>query len=170
MDMRPIIHTYRKPLISVAFRMLGNMEEAKDTVQDTFIRFWMHKSDVAGEPFSWLCRVLMNLCIDRLRRRKITKLFSIEGYQTAIRARSEDDPQRTLENSQLVHCVEKTAERLKPVQKAVFLLRDVEGYTIKEISEMTGYTENNIRVNLHLARKNMRKWLQPLLREGLGQS
>jgi len=165
MDIRPIIHTYQRPLISIACRMLGSLEEAKDAVQETFIRFWKRKPDVEGEPFSLLCKILTNLCIDQLRKRKIQKLFSLEVIKTSLRDSSKDDPQTTLENRQLVDCVEETAERLKPIQKTVFILRDIEEYSIREISEMTGYAENNIRVNLHLARKNMRKWLQPILKE-----
>jgi len=168
MDIRPIIQTYQRPLISIACRMLGCMEEAKDAVQETFVRFWKKQPEIKGDPFSLLCRILMNYCIDQLRKRQFRKLFSIEGSRGANTIQSDDDPHKVLEKAQLMDCVRTAADRLKPVQKAVFLLRDVEDYSIKEITDLTGYAENNIRVNLHLARRNMRKWLRPLLNEELG--
>jgi len=54
--------------------------------------------------------------------------------------------------------------QLKPRQKAIFVLRDVDGHSVRETAEIIGCSENNVLVNLHKARKNLRKWLSPYLR------
>jgi RNA polymerase sigma-70 factor (ECF subfamily) len=54
--------------------------------------------------------------------------------------------------------------KLKPRQKAIFVLRDVEGRSVRETAKIVGCSENNVLVNLHKARKNLRKWLSPYLK------
>lgn len=165
MDIHSIIYTYQRPLISIACQTLGNLEEARDAVQETFIRFWKKDPQIEGDPFHLLCRILINHCIDLIRKKSLRKFFSLEGLKNAKFLTAEDNPHQILENRQIINHVENLTKQLKPVQRAIFVLRDVQGYAIEEISHMTGFTENNIRVNLHLARKNMRKWLKPFLNE-----
>jgi RNA polymerase sigma-70 factor (ECF subfamily) len=162
MDIRSIIHTYQRPLVSIACRMLGNLDEARDAVQETFIRFWKRNAQIEGDPFHLLSRILINHCIDLLRqkrRRTILSLEWISGLTTS------ENPEHNLDHKNLKSEIMKSADRLKPKQKAVFLLRDVEEYSIKETADILGDSENQVRVNLHLARKNMRKWLRPFLKE-----
>ncbi|HDQ44008.1 MAG TPA: sigma-70 family RNA polymerase sigma factor [bacterium] len=152
----------RKPLLSMAWRMLGDREEAEDAVQEAFIRFW--QLDPAAENpdgrFSLLARMVVNRCLDQLRRRKRRMLIPPGWLGERV---APENPETLLDRRDLESAILKTADRLRPKQKAVFLLRDVEGYPVKEIADMLGDTENGIRVNLHLARKNMRKWLKPLI-------
>ncbi|NQT26502.1 RNA polymerase sigma factor [candidate division KSB1 bacterium] len=165
MELHQVIQKYQRPMVAIACRMLGNLEEAKDAVQEAFIRFWKSDTQIKGDPFSLLCRILINHCIDKLRKQTFRRFFSITEIKDLDIMKSNENPHKSLENKQLVDHVEKLTTRLKPVQKAVFILRDMQGYSIQEISDLTGFPENNIRVNLHLARKNMRKWLQPILKE-----
>lgn len=162
MDIETIIKKYEKPVLSIAFRMMGNWEDARDVAQDAFIRFWQSKSrpEKAEAEFSYLARIVSNRCIDLLRKKKRFPLFlraeTVEVQSTEIDKTEQNEFNRIL-NKQI--------ERLKPKQKAVFILRDLEGYSIRDTAEILNENENRVRVNLHLARKNLKKWLRPVLFE-----
>jgi RNA polymerase sigma-70 factor (ECF subfamily) len=144
--------------------MLGDWEEAKDAAQESFIRFWTmdHAAVNPESHFSLLARIVTHRCIDLLRQRRRRIFLSLE-WITGLTAA--ENPANDLDQKNLESEIMKAADRLKPKQKAIFLLRDVEGYSIKETADIMNDSENRIRVNLHLARKNMRKWLKPFLEE-----
>jgi RNA polymerase sigma-70 factor (ECF subfamily) len=147
--------------------MLGNMEEAKDMAQETFMRLWNHGRNLREEKVisAFLARTVTNLCIDQLRRRKRWSLFSLDTVAAKSDPISPYDPAGEASKKDLVRLVLKTAERLKPKQKAVFVLRDIEGCSVKETADILGCSENNILVTLHHARKNLKKWLKADLGE-----
>lgn len=161
-----IVERYQRRLISIACRMLGNLEEARDVAQEAFVRFWRSGtvSLDEGSPFGFLVKAVTNLCVDELRRRKRFKIFDLRSAPTALVSRSRDNPERRTGDRETLKLVMKAAERLKPKQKAVFVLRDFEGFSVKETAEIVGCSENNVLASLYYARRNMRKWLGPVLR------
>lgn len=161
-DFEEIVQRYHGRILSIACRMLGDMEEAKDMAQDAFIKLWNHGSNLAVDAaaFGFLARTVTNLCIDRLRRRKRRRFLSLETGASHVELMSPNDPAHIASSRQLVQLVLKTADRLKAKQKAVFVLRDVEGCSVRETAEILGCSENNVLVTLHIARKNLRKWLK----------
>ncbi len=154
-------------ILTIACRMLGDEEEAKDMVQDAFIKLWNYGNDLGSNAatFGFLARTVTNLCIDRLRRRKRRRFSSLENGASHAELISTNDPARSASNRQLVRLILKTADRLKAKQKAVFVLRDVEGCSVRETAEILDCSENNVLVTLHMARKNLRKWLKSKLDE-----
>ncbi|NIM18855.1 MAG: sigma-70 family RNA polymerase sigma factor [Candidatus Latescibacteria bacterium] len=161
-----IVVRYQRRILSIAHRMLGDLEEAKDMAQETFVRFWEKKISFVEERkvFAYLARTVTNLCIDQLRRRKRFRWLSLSSGELQRESISPIDPERAVSDRELARFVLKMAERLKPRQKAVFVLRDIKGLSVKETSEILGCSEANVLVTLHQARKNLRKWLGPKLR------
>jgi RNA polymerase sigma-70 factor (ECF subfamily) len=166
-DFEEMVQRHHHRIIAIAHRMLGNMEEAKDMAQDAFIRLWNHGNLPSEDAatFRLLARTVTNLCIDRLRHRKRRRHLSLEAASSNIQLASSDDPARSAGDRELVRLVMKKADQLKARQKAVFVLRDIEGYTVRETAEIIGCSENNVLVTLHQARKNLRKWLKSKLEE-----
>lgn len=161
-----IVNHHQRRLVALAFHMLGNWEEARDQAQEAFVRFWQqrHQPDEVNASFAYLARVVINLCIDRLRKRDRHRLFFWDMDEIDTALISTEEPERAVENDELKNLLESAVTRLKPRQKAIFILRDIEGYSVAETAEIIGGSENNVLVNLHKARKNLRKRLAPYLK------
>jgi RNA polymerase sigma-70 factor (ECF subfamily) len=157
-DFSIIIDRYQKRLVAIAYRMLGNFEDARDFVQEAFLRLWKTgiRRKSGQEVFPLLARMLVNLCIDRLRRRRLRQFFSIGEKLTDLLPSPDRDPEQEMNDGELVKLLETAVERLKPKQKAIFVLRDIEGYSVRETASITGCSENSVLTNLHLAHKNLR--------------
>ena len=153
-------------MISLAFRMVGNREDAQDIVQEAFVRYWRaaYSLGIDQTAFSMMSRITMNLSIDNLRKRRWRSLllpFETVEYELV----SDQHSDQALHKNQLVQQIERLSHRLKPKQKACFVMRDMEDRSIGEIAQVLGCSENNVKVNLCLARKNMRNWLNPFLKD-----
>jgi RNA polymerase sigma-70 factor (ECF subfamily) len=166
-EFEEIVNRHHRRILSIAYRMLGSMEEAKDMAQETFIRLWKFGSNLQEEKtvFGFLARTVTNLCIDQLRNRKRWSLFSLDSVTARNELISLEDPSGEASKKQLVQHVLTSADKLKPMQKAVFVLRDMEGCSVKETAHILDCSENNVLVTLHKARKNLKKWLKPILGE-----
>lgn len=160
---RWVVQTYQQRVFSLTLKMLADEEEAKDTVQDTFIRVWQHISDYDPQrTFStWLYTIASRLCIDRLKRRcRMLPLPEDEGVLRRLAA--DTDNQRTLENSEWVSMVRTMAEELSTKQRLVFTLCQLEGLSSEEVQEITGMNARQVKNNLYVARQTIRKRLVEL--------
>jgi RNA polymerase sigma-70 factor (ECF subfamily) len=156
-----IVEQHQYSLVRLAFRFVGNTEDAKDLAQWAFARLWLNRDrlDREREAFYYLRKILVNLCIDHLRRRgqhEPEVEFDEERFSSELAS-----PLHQLEtqelNKELLRCI----DGLKPKQKATLILRDVEGYSVEETAAMLACTQNNVLCNLHLARENVRRKMQP---------
>ena len=143
---------------SVAFRMLGDEDLAKDVVQETMVTIWSKFGKIrsAGSFKTWLYRIVVNKCYDQLRRKKkIPEERADDNSWALISNRISDPSASALENSETAMIISLMTEKLSPKQKSVFILSDLEEMTTEEISEITGMSRRNIKANLHYARKNI---------------
>jgi len=143
---------------SVAFRMLGDEDLAKDVVQETMVTIWSKLSKIrsAGSYKTWLYRIVVNKCYDQMRRKKKNpEERADERTWTLISNHISDGPDNTLENRETAIVIGQLTEKLSPKQKSVFILIDLEDMTTEEVSEITGMSRRNIKANLHYARKNI---------------
>lgn len=147
------------PLFRFALWRLGQREEAEDVVQDTFMRMWEMKGKLSGyERLDYLAfRILRNLCIDRARKRKLSVKSWPDNFDKACPMIS---PQRKIELTEALAAVEKAARALPEQQKTILFLRNVEGYSTKEVAEMLELKVNTVEVKLSRARKSIRKILK----------
>ncbi|MFQ5633609.1 MAG: RNA polymerase sigma factor [bacterium] len=166
-DFATIAEKYQRRLVAIAYRMLGNFEDARDSVQEVLVKFLKTNKLRSSEHeiFQLLTRILVNFCIDQLRKRKVWRFFSFtESGVDSLPGRN-PDPDQEINRSELNALLEKKIDKLKPRQKAIYILRDVEGYSVRETANLVGCSENSVLANLHLARQNLRKWLKPYLQE-----
>lgn len=132
--------------------------EAEDVVQEVLVKIWKKNSELQGiENFeAWCMTVTRNLALDKLRKVKKT----IEPVENHIQIVDKGlDPYQEARKKEVFAIIEKQMQSLSDDQRQVIHLRDIEGYTYKEIAEITGFSVDKIKVYLHRARINLRKAL-----------
>ena len=152
-DARPL-------LFSVAYRMVGSVSEAEDIVQEAFVR--LRRAAAAGttvdEPKAFLVTVTTRLAIDHLRSARVRRESYVgEWLPEPVVAGSQPDPGEVVgmaESLSMVFLV--LLETLSPVERAVFLLREVFEYPYDEIAAIVGKTEPNCRQIFARARRHVR--------------
>ncbi|MFZ5941828.1 MAG: RNA polymerase sigma factor [Bacteroidota bacterium] len=151
---------------SIAFRILGDEEDARDAVQETFIAVWTNLKhyDPRKSFRNWLYRILVNRCLDMLRKRKRQRLIRPDPEQwKKMKVFSSDNLESQLENAELAGIIRLLTERLSPKQKIVFILSELEGIPNGEIAEITGMNPDTVKSNLNLARKKIRELIEKKL-------
>ena len=158
-----MVQTHQQAVFSLALKMLADEEEAKDVVQESFIRVWQSIRDYDPQkPFStWLYTIASRLCLDHLKRMR--RLLPLpEDERVLQRFVADTDSQRTLENSEWVAIVRMLADELSPKQKLVFTLCQLEGLPSAEVEQITGLDARQVKSNLYVARQTIRKRLTHL--------
>ena len=151
---------------SVAFRMLGDDDQAKDVVQETMVTIWqkLKKIRSAGGYKTWIYRIVVNKCYDQLRKRKRNPEFSPdEKTWEIISNRISEEPSSELENSETAGIINLLTQKLSPKQKAIFVLSELEQMSNDEISEITGMSKTGIKANLHYARRRISEMMEKYL-------
>jgi len=158
---RSLVEKYQKFVFAVAFKILLNDEDARDTAQDAFIKLWQHISEYKFQAkfTTWFYKIIINLCLDKLRVRKRRNAFftnSIDEntFNVLLSGNSDD-----YSNKELMEIIIKLTGKLSPKQKIVFVMRDLNGFGIGEISQTINMPENSVKVNLLYARKKIKKYL-----------
>lgn len=160
---RWVVQTYQRMLFSLALKMLADEEEAKDVVQDTFVRAWMaiRNYDSQQSFASWLYTIASRLCLNRLKA--VKRVAVLPEDMTVLRQfASDDDNQRILENNEWIAIVRILAEALSEKQRLVFTLCQLEGLSSEEAEQITGMDARQIKSNLYVARQTIRKRLKDL--------
>ncbi len=156
---RLLVETCQGMVFSVALKMLANEEEAKDIVQETFLRVWLNisKYDSRRNFTTWLYAIASRLCLDHLKSR--AHIVAIPEDESVLRRYASADGQLELENREWVAIVRLLAEGLSPKQRLVFTLSQLEGLSSEEVEEVTGLTAKQVKSNLYVARQTIRERL-----------
>ncbi len=147
--MGELFEELRPLMLSIAYRMLGSATEAEDIVQEAYLRF--HRETVAGttieSPKAYLSAVTTRLCIDHLRSARVRRETYVGTWlPEPLLTDTESDAARhaeTADSLSLGFLV--LLESLTPVERAVFLLREVFAYDYDEIATVVGKSEDNCR-------------------------
>lgn len=166
---RPIVEEHQQYVFSIALRMLSDEEEANDVVQDSFIRVWKNLSFYRPTMkfTTWLYTIVTRLCYDKLRARRRIRTRRLEEIDASLLASlaSEHNPEQLYTNKELVQTMSILTEELPHQQKFVFVLRDLEGFSVREVSEMLNVSEGSVKTNLVYARRYLRQRLEPFISE-----
>ncbi len=140
----------------VALRMLGNVEDAEDMVQEVYMKLWgKHEELPDVQNMEAYCVALTkNMCIDRLRLAEVDRV-DVDDVPLSLAA--VDDVASQLERQDAVEQVKLIIESLPEKQQQVITLRDIRDCTFEEIEEQTGLTAVNVRALLSRARKTIRE-------------
>lgn len=147
---REFVQLHEKNIANIVIGMLGNTPEAEEIAHDAFLRFFYNIRDFREESSSktYLTRIAINLSLNELKKRKLHKERYI--YQEDMRAFSgvsEDDP----ESFEIRDILEKELQKLEEGQRAVFILRILEGYNTKETADILHIPLGTVLSRLHRA-------------------
>lgn len=148
---------YRGLLFSIAYRMLGAVADAEDMLQETFIRWQQSEEQEIRSPRAFLVTVISRLCINHLQSARVQREEYVgEWLPEPIVTGPGDNPFdviRADESISMAFLV--LLERLTPVERAVFLLREIFEYEYAEIAAIVGQNETNCRQILRRARQHV---------------
>ncbi len=156
-----LVDRYQKPVFNLALRMVRDQDEAADVTQNAFLKAFenLQSYDQRFKFFSWLYRITMNESLSFLRHRK--QLVSVE--EVGQLPAEEDE---SMEARESAGNVQKALEALTDEQRAVVVLKHIEGFSYFEIARMLSITEKKVKSRLFSARQLMRI---ALYKNGVGE-
>jgi RNA polymerase sigma-70 factor (ECF subfamily) len=143
---------HRTRLWAVALRTMGNPDDAADGLQDGMVAAFRRAGSFRGEAAvtTWLHRVVVNACLDRLRAAKIRRFEAlpddVDDRGTVVATAARDDrPDEAAEVAERRRRVLDALATLPPEQRAALVLVDMEGYPVAEVAEMLGCAEGTVK-------------------------
>ncbi len=169
-----LVDAYSSPIYRLGLRMLGNPQDAEDVLQNTFLSVLTHISEFEGRSSlaTWLYRIAANEALMLLRRKKPE--VNLEDAESGDEAEDLKPTQfadwSALPEDQLLSgegqkILDRAIQALPEPMRIVFLLRDVEGLSIRETAEALSLTETNVKTRLLRARLFLREQLSAYYRE-----
>ncbi len=161
-----ILQAHRDRVFSYSLYVLRDGDEAEDVTQDAFLRLWRKGERVDPQRVeAWLIRVAHNLCIDRARRRQTARRIlatpaaraaAEEAADSAGRA-PDGDVQREQDRARLLDAM----ETLQDETRSALILHYFQGLKIEEVARVLGKNANTVKVQIHRARRALRRVLEP---------
>jgi RNA polymerase sigma-70 factor (ECF subfamily) len=163
-----LVRRYDRSVLRLALHMLGNEQDAQDVHQDAFIKAYRHLSNFRFECsfYTWLYRIVTNLCLDQLRRRKSRKedpatVLDAAGEEMDLMANVQDDrsmanPARELDRKTMNTAIQSALDSLTPRERTVFELKHYQGLKLRTIGEMLSTTEETAKNTLFRATRKLR--------------
>ncbi len=161
---------YHARIYSYVYRLLGNVQDAEDLTQDSFLK--AYRALLRGEKpldlSAWLYRIASNTCLDMLRRRRLIHWQPLENLLAVLTAGGRTSEEEVLRNEQQFEQrakIERVLAQLRPRYRMYLILREREGFSYQEIASITGDSLNTVRVTLYRARERARRLASRLRRE-----
>ena len=164
-----LVEQHRDRVYGLAFRMMRSEADAAEISQDVFLSAWRNIATFKGDSnpafIAWLSRIAANQTLMRLRHRKVVNQvednldgpsFSEQGSMVDQVADWKRDALELTLDAELSKAIEQASDTLPEPYRQVFLLKDVEGLSYEEISEITGDSVTAIKSRLHRARLSLR--------------
>ncbi len=170
---RPLVEKYRQQTFFLALQIVGNREDALDIFQESFIRAYSNLGQFdTTRPFgAWLLRIVRNLCIDLLRRRRVRRAVSLDdpgrgqdgeaGRPLHETVGDERTPSADvlLERNELKIQIWSAMGRLDEKHRTILVLRDFQDLSYLEMAEVLGIPKGTVMSRLHQARRRLREEL-----------
>jgi RNA polymerase sigma-70 factor (ECF subfamily) len=166
-----LVGRYQKKAFWIAHDMLHDKEEALDIVQEAFVRVFrsLDRFDTSRKFYTWLYRIVSNLCIDALRKAPRQRAISLDTLGDTIPRGG--SPSDALEKEELGKQIEQILSVMPQKYKLMIVLRDVEGHSCKEIARIAGCSHANVRWRLHKARRLFKElWERRFVAKGVQAS
>jgi RNA polymerase sigma-70 factor, ECF subfamily len=166
-----LVREYDRSVLRLAMNLLRSPDEARDVYQEAFLKVFrnLHQFRFDCSFHTWLYRIVTNVCLDHLRRRKVRKEESTvvatpDGPVDQVTRIAEEgaaaNPERQLWNRELSEGIATALEGLTPRERTVFELRHYEGLRLRAIGDILGTTEEAAKNCLFRATQKMRASLE----------
>jgi len=167
-----IVLAYQRRVFNIAYRMLGNREEAKDLAQEVFLSIFESiknlREEVKFEP--WLIQITVNHCRNRWKYLKRRKYFQSDSLDDPIETEDgeiprqvyvpSDNPETLLEKKMIQDLVQRGLLQLKEEQRELIVLRDLQGLSYEEIGKLFSLPEGTVKSRIHRARMELKEILE----------
>ena len=162
---RRLVERYMKHAYNVAFSFVGSHDDAEDIAQDAFVRIYRSLPSFRGDAeFStWLYRIVMNLSLNRLTETKKKAQRQVNTMEMA-QSLTDHNP-GVAEGPDIQFHIENALHELPTLQRAVVILRHIDGLSTKEVSRILRCSEGTVKTHLHRGLKKMRSMLGFLVDE-----
>ena len=166
-----VLQSQRK-VFNIAYRMLGNAEEAKDMAQEVFLSVFESIKDLKEEVKfnAWLTQITLNHCRNRWKYLKRKQYFKTDSLEDPVETEDgsvpkavydpADNPEIHLEKKMIQRLVQRGLLELTEEQRELVVLRDLQGFSYEEIGESLGLPEGTIKSKLHRARMGLKAILE----------
>jgi RNA polymerase sigma-70 factor (ECF subfamily) len=163
-----LIEIYKDKIFQLAYRMVGNRQDAEDIAQETFLRVYanLHNYDDSYKFSTWIYRIATNLCIDRGRKKRPDfsldeEIESGQGMDWYSRLSSNDKtPEEKLVTQELQETVQDAISHLAPKYRSIMILRYIEDLSLQEISDVLKLPVTTIKTRIHRGREALRSRLR----------
>jgi RNA polymerase sigma-70 factor, ECF subfamily len=171
-----LVDKYSTPLYRLALKMLGNTLDAEDVLQNTFLKAFQHLKEFEGRSSlsTWLYRIAANEALMLIRRKRPEITFSDaardDDLETDYEPAQFNDwshlPEDEILTTETRQALDRAIQKLPDILRIVFILRDIEGLSIRETAETLNLTETTIKTRLLRARLRLRDELSLYYSEG----
>jgi RNA polymerase sigma-70 factor (ECF subfamily) len=162
-----LVRLHDQNVLRLATNLLRSPEEANDIYQEAFLRVYknLHAFRFDCSFHTWLYRIVSNLCLDALRKRKVRREESsvvetsegpVDRMDVVEERRADSDPERSLESQELKQRIRQVVGGLTPRERAVFEMRHYQGMRLRTIGEVMGTSEEAAKNCLFRATQKMR--------------
>jgi len=167
----PLVVKYQPRVFAIARRYARREDEVEDIVQTVFMKAYSKLSSYRGDaPFEhWLTRTATFTCYDFLRKHQRNREWNATDLSTEeiewLENVGEDNSEKEASQGAAKALVDRLLEGLKPDDRMIITMLDLERKSVKEIAKLTDFTESNVKVRAHRARDKMKKILATLTPE-----
>ena len=169
-----LVARHRDKIYARAYSMMRNEEEAVDLSQEAWVKAWQRLAQFQGDSSfaTWLTRIVINLCLDQIRRQKRHRAESIEAMDDesgGVERQMEPiitNPTERLERGELRKRIDEAMSKLSNEHRTVLVLHEFEEMEYKEIAKVMGCSIGTIMSRLFYARRRLASLLQDLKEKG----
>lgn len=170
-----LVHKYDRDVLRLAMNMVRRPEDARDLYQEAFLKVYknLHRFRFECSFYTWIYRIVTNVCLDHLRRRSTRREdqapesqgAAAEGpatdfFDRQAEQRAEMNPERRLMGKELGRQIEQALAALSPRERVVFEMKHYHGMKLRVIGEMLGTSEETVKNSLFRATRKMRSRLE----------
>lgn len=150
-----LFYFYGKILLDQAYGITGNLEDAKDITQETYLKAnkYIKSYDLDRSFKNWIYKININLCLDLLRKRRKQFRSSELAFKDKVYVPSEENPASFDFMDSLMKCM----KFLNPKEKIVFILRDMEGMSVEEVAQVLNSSQGMVKYRLRKARRDLKE-------------
>jgi RNA polymerase sigma-70 factor (ECF subfamily) len=158
-ELGQIFREHHRRVLSAAYRVTGNAQDAEDVLQTVFMRLARREggSPLSNSPGSYLHRAAINAALDLVRSRHVSRTAPLEDLEPMLTSAPEEAPDRVQGASEIRDEIRRALAKMSPKSAEVFILRYFEGYGNHEIARMLGASRSTINVILHRTRNRLRE-------------
>jgi RNA polymerase sigma-70 factor, ECF subfamily len=159
---RVLVELHSRSIFKLAYRIMGNEQDADDVVQETFLRAYRKLKDFQFEAAlrTWLSRIASNYCMDLLAKRRQQTMIALPdsefGSIAADLAHPSPDPERLAQSCETKRTVEAAMKSLTATERTAFVMRHFDGCSIRDISEALNLSDTSAKQHVFRAVRKIR--------------